>query len=137
MNSYCPIIEQIHKSFSKGSEKQVWNFHTSGAIDLFDLMKNTSNLEHLETNITRPVDLIFSPSDLILLTGCWSYYYVTFFLAHIIAMSSTCYNPLLYGWLNLQFRTEFARLVTGLRGSDIEMKFVSLYFIIWKFCWIG
>ena len=41
--------------------------------------------------------------------GCWSYYYVTFFLSHIIAMSSTCYNPFLYGWLNTAFRAEFAR----------------------------
>ena len=27
-----------------------------------------------------------------------------FFLSHVIAMSSTCYNPLLYGWLNSAFR---------------------------------
>lgn len=30
-----------------------------------------------------------------------------FTMAHIIAMSSTIYNPFLYGWLNENFRKEF------------------------------
>ena len=47
--------------------------------------------------------------------GCWSLYYVTFFLCHVIAMSSTCYNPILYGWLNVAFRLEFARILPCLR----------------------
>ena len=37
-------------------------------------------------------------------TGCWPYYYITFFICHVVAMSSTCYNPLLYGWFNNAFR---------------------------------
>ena len=36
--------------------------------------------------------------------GCWPYYYITFFICHVVAMSSTCYNPLLYGWFNNAFR---------------------------------
>merc|ERR550532_2715444 len=80
-----------------------------------------------------PINLINLLHDCIDL-GCWSYYYVTFFLSHIIAMSSTCYNPFLYGWLNLQFRTEFARITPCLspelpisrrpqtERGDIEMK---------------
>ena len=47
-------------------------------------------------------------------SGCWSYYYVTFFLCHTIAMSSTCYNPFLYGWLNSAFKAEFARRINSL-----------------------
>jgi hypothetical protein len=30
-------------------------------------------------------------------------------------MSSTCYNPLLYGWMNTGFRTEFSKLLPCLR----------------------
>jgi hypothetical protein len=30
-------------------------------------------------------------------------------------MSSTCYNPLLYGWLNTAFRQEFSKLLPCLR----------------------
>ncbi|KOB62422.1 Neuropeptide receptor A11, partial [Operophtera brumata] len=37
----------------------------------------------------------------------WNYYYISFFLAHSMAMASTCYNPFLYAWLNKNFRKEF------------------------------
>lgn len=39
--------------------------------------------------------------------GEWSYYNLIFFCAHSVAMSSTCYNPFLYAWLNDNFRKEF------------------------------
>jgi len=58
-----------------------------------------------------PINLINLLSDCLDL-GCWSYYYVTFFLCHIIAMSSTCYNPFLYGWLNTAFKAEFSRKIS-------------------------
>lgn len=35
------------------------------------------------------------------------FYTLLFFIAHCIAMSSTCYNPFLYAWLNDNFRKEF------------------------------
>lgn len=37
----------------------------------------------------------------------WEYSLFIFFLVHAIAMSSTCYNPFLYAWLNENFRKEF------------------------------
>lgn len=40
----------------------------------------------------------------------WPYYYFTFFITHAIAMSSTCYNPFLYAWLNENFRKEFKQV---------------------------
>lgn len=39
--------------------------------------------------------------------GDWEYYYLSFFMVHSMAMSSTCYNPFLYAWLNENFRKEF------------------------------
>lgn len=44
-------------------------------------------------------------------TGHWAFYYLTFFLAHTLAMSSTCYNPFLYAWLNDNFRKEFKQVL--------------------------
>ncbi|XP_036139818.1 prolactin-releasing peptide receptor [Monomorium pharaonis] len=37
----------------------------------------------------------------------WPYFRFYFFISHCIAMSSTCYNPFLYAWLNDNFRKEF------------------------------
>lgn len=38
-------------------------------------------------------------------------YTLLFFVAHCIAMSSTCYNPFLYAWLNDNFRKEFKQVL--------------------------
>lgn len=39
------------------------------------------------------------------------FYTILFFIAHCIAMSSTCYNPFLYAWLNENFRKEFKQVL--------------------------
>ncbi|XP_018334615.1 prolactin-releasing peptide receptor-like [Agrilus planipennis] len=41
----------------------------------------------------------------------WRFYYLAFFFAHALAMSSTCYNPFLYAWLNENFRKEFKQVL--------------------------
>ncbi|XP_068618458.1 prolactin-releasing peptide receptor-like [Battus philenor] len=39
------------------------------------------------------------------------YYFLIFFIGHVIAMSSTCYNPFIYAWMNENFRKEFKQLI--------------------------
>ncbi|CAH1405274.1 unnamed protein product, partial [Nezara viridula] len=46
-----------------------------------------------------PLNLINVINDIYIPTGNWRYYYLCFFVGHSIAMSSTCYNPFLYAWL--------------------------------------
>ncbi|XP_012537355.1 prolactin-releasing peptide receptor [Monomorium pharaonis] len=41
----------------------------------------------------------------------WPYFRFYFFISHCIAMSSTCYNPFLYAWLNDNFRKEFKQVL--------------------------
>lgn len=41
----------------------------------------------------------------------WKYFYLIFFFAHVIAMSSTVYNPFLYAWMNDNFRKEFRAVI--------------------------
>lgn len=58
-----------------------------------------------------PLNLINISCDFYSLTEDWRYYMVLFFFAHFIAMSSTCYNPFLYAWLNDNFRKEFKQIL--------------------------
>lgn len=47
----------------------------------------------------------------------WKYYYLSFFMVHSMAMSSTCYNPFLYAWLNENFRKEFKQVLPLFNSS--------------------
>lgn len=53
------------------------------------------------------------------------FYTLLFFFAHCIAMSSTCYNPFLYAWLNENFRKEFKQVLPFFRRSGYNG--VSIY----------
>uniref|UniRef100_T1HDZ7 G_PROTEIN_RECEP_F1_2 domain-containing protein n=1 Tax=Rhodnius prolixus TaxID=13249 RepID=T1HDZ7_RHOPR len=57
-----------------------------------------------------PINLINVINDLYMHTSSWTYYNLFFFLSHAVAMSSTCYNPFLYAWLNDNFRKEFKQI---------------------------
>ena len=39
------------------------------------------------------------------------YFLLVFFAGHVVAMSSTVYNPFLYAWMNDNFRKEFRRVL--------------------------
>jgi len=65
-----------------------------------------------------PINLINLLADCIEL-DCWPLYYMMFFLSHVIAMSSTCYNPLLYGWLNSAFSPEVIPPALGMAGVQL------------------
>ncbi|KAK9501529.1 hypothetical protein O3M35_012236 [Rhynocoris fuscipes] len=57
-----------------------------------------------------PINLMNVINDLYIPTSTWVYYNFFFFLSHAVAMSSTCYNPFLYAWLNDNFRKEFKQV---------------------------
>ncbi|XP_050399672.1 prolactin-releasing peptide receptor [Patella vulgata] len=50
----------------------------------------------------------------------WSHFALVFFIAHVIAMSSTIYNPFLYAWMNDNFKKEFKHLLPCLFPSSRE-----------------
>ncbi|XP_066907729.1 prolactin-releasing peptide receptor [Halyomorpha halys] len=64
-----------------------------------------------------PLNLINLINDIYIPTGNWRYYYLCFFVGHSIAMSSTCYNPFLYAWLNDNFRKEFKQVLPCFTAS--------------------
>lgn len=53
--------------------------------------------------------------------GNWEYSLFSFFLVHAIAMSSTCYNPFLYAWLNENFRKEFKLVLPCFDSTAVRM----------------
>ncbi|XP_003707618.1 prolactin-releasing peptide receptor [Megachile rotundata] len=59
----------------------------------------------LPLNVVNVIDDFYSWAN------DWSYYRLCFFMAHCLAMSSTCYNPFLYAWLNDNFRKEFKQVL--------------------------
>ncbi|KXJ79017.1 hypothetical protein RP20_CCG002670 [Aedes albopictus] len=58
-----------------------------------------------------PLNLVNMSNDFYSELNDWPYYNLLFFIAHLIAMSSTCYNPFLYAWLNDNFRKEFKQVL--------------------------
>lgn len=72
----------------------------------------------LPLNIVNIVDDFYSPAN------DWSFYRLCFFITHCLAMSSTCYNPILYAWLNDNFRKEFKQVRSSSRryGSSNSLR---------------
>ncbi|XP_037796978.1 prolactin-releasing peptide receptor-like [Penaeus monodon] len=54
-----------------------------------------------------PMNVVHLVGDYYAPASSWNYYNLCFFITHVVAMSSTCYNPFLYAWLNENFRKEF------------------------------
>ncbi|XP_050091582.1 neuropeptide Y receptor type 2-like [Anopheles aquasalis] len=58
-----------------------------------------------------PLNLVNMCNDFHSDINGWRFYNLFFFIAHLTAMSSTCYNPFLYAWLNDNFRKEFKQVL--------------------------
>ncbi|CAG9087494.1 hypothetical protein JYU34_021386 [Plutella xylostella] len=58
-----------------------------------------------------PLNLINLCNDYYIYAIHLEYYFLIFFCSHVVAMSSTCYNPFIYAWMNENFRKEFKQLI--------------------------
>ncbi|GAB6031555.1 hypothetical protein CHUAL_009320 [Chamberlinius hualienensis] len=58
-----------------------------------------------------PINVINLIEDVNMRVADWHYFTLLFFVSHAIAMSSTCYNPFLYSWLNKNFRKQFRKVL--------------------------
>ncbi|XP_025094835.1 prolactin-releasing peptide receptor-like [Pomacea canaliculata] len=54
-----------------------------------------------------PLNMVLLLRDYDDTVGNWYFFTLVFFIAHVIAMSSTIYNPFLYAWMNENFKKEF------------------------------
>ena len=62
-----------------------------------------------------PLNVVFLSLEYDEAVGASPYFLLVFFGAHVVAMSSTVYNPFLYAWMNDNFRKEFRRVFPCLR----------------------
>jgi neuropeptide Y receptor len=70
-----------------------------------------------------PLNIVNICNDFYSSINNWNLYNLIFFVAHLTAMSSTCYNPFLYAWLNENFRKEFKQVLPCFdpsRGSSLN-----------------
>ncbi|XP_067613812.1 prolactin-releasing peptide receptor [Eurosta solidaginis] len=65
-----------------------------------------------------PLNLVNMMDDFYEKSNEWQFYTFFFFIAHSIAMSSICYNPFLYAWLNENFRKEFKHVLPCFNPSN-------------------
>ena len=75
-----------------------------------------------------PLNIVNVVEDFYSKASYWPPFKFCFFLAHCIAMTSTCYNPFLYAWLNENFRKEFKQV-----GESIIHDFYFYLFIFYIF----
>ncbi|XP_075737773.1 prolactin-releasing peptide receptor isoform X3 [Rhipicephalus microplus] len=68
-----------------------------------------------------PLNLYNLAIDFSLRAASWQFANAFFFLAHAIAVSSTCYNPFLYTWLNDSFRKEFKAVLPCFSSRRAEL----------------
>lgn len=64
-----------------------------------------------------PLNVINLCNDYYMYAIHYKYYFLIFFIVHVIAMSSTCYNPFIYAWMNENFRKEFKQLIPCIDSS--------------------
>lgn len=64
-----------------------------------------------------PLNIINLCNDYYVYAIHLKYYFLLFFIGHVIAMSSTCYNPFIYAWMNENFRKEFKQLIPCIDSS--------------------
>ncbi|KAM3960731.1 neuropeptide receptor A7 [Aphomia sociella] len=64
-----------------------------------------------------PLNVINLCNDYYIYAIHLKYYFLVFFIGHVIAMSSTCYNPFIYAWMNENFRKEFKQLIPCIDSS--------------------
>ena len=50
----------------------------------------------------------------------WMNLYIMYAFCHMLGMSSSCTNPILYGWLNENFRKEFSEIFSFVLGCKLN-----------------
>ncbi|MCL4148270.1 UNVERIFIED_CONTAM: hypothetical protein GTU68_044035 [Idotea baltica] len=101
---YKPGSKNLKKEEMERERKRRTNRMLIAMVSIFGISWLPFNLYHLV-------------HDYYALAAEWKYTSIAFFITHVVAMSSTCYNPFLYAWLNENFRKEFQLVLPCYRST--------------------
>ncbi|KAL4232199.1 hypothetical protein ACF0H5_009774 [Mactra antiquata] len=126
----CSIISYCYSKVSLALRRRARSRIGSGSVnrerDEMEIRRKRRTNKMLIAMVTIFV-ICWLPLNVVLLVGDYHgeflgepYYALVFFTAHVIAMSSTIYNPFLYAWMNDNFKKEFKLVLPCLfrRGSE-------------------
>ncbi|XP_043211194.1 prolactin-releasing peptide receptor-like [Amphibalanus amphitrite] len=101
-----PGSKTLRKEQADRERKRRTNRMLIAMVAVFGLSWLPLNLMNILDDVSTNLDLGWAR---------WPYFHLLFFVTHAIAMSSTCYNPFLYAWLNENFRKEFKDILPCFR----------------------
>lgn len=126
----CSIITYCYSKVSLALRRRARSRIGSGSVnrerDEMEIRRKRRTNKMLIAMVTIFV-ICWLPLNVVLLVGDYHgeflgqpYYALVFFTAHVIAMSSTIYNPFLYAWMNDNFKKEFKLVLPCLfrRGNE-------------------
>lgn len=122
--TYC--YTKVSLALKKRSRSKIGSGSKSRERDEMEIKRKRRTNKMLIAMVTIFV-CCWLPLNIVLLTAEytphiseWYFYTLLFFSAHVIAMSSTIYNPFLYAWMNDNFKKEFKQVLPFLFRRDRE-----------------
>ena len=126
----CSIITYCHMKVSlalkKRSRSKIGSGSKSRERDEMEIKRKRRTNNMLIAMVTifvccwLPLNIVLLIAEYIQSFQSWYFYTLLFFTAHVIAMSSTIYNPFLYAWMNDNFKKEFKQVLPFLFKRDRE-----------------
>lgn len=122
--TYC--YTKVSLALKKRSRSKIGSGSKSRERDEMEIKRKRRTNKMLIAMVTifvccwLPLNIVLLTAEYIQHISDWYYYTLLFFSAHVIAMSSTIYNPFLYAWMNDNFKKEFKQVLPFLFRRDRE-----------------
>ncbi|VDI30467.1 neuropeptide Y receptor type 2-like [Mytilus galloprovincialis] len=122
--TYC--YTKVSLALKKRSRSKIGSGSKSRERDEMEIKRKRRTNKMLIAMVTifvccwLPLNIVLLTAEYISSFSKWYFYTLLFFSAHVIAMSSTIYNPFLYAWMNDNFKKEFKQVLPFLFRRDRE-----------------
>lgn len=120
--TYC--YSKVSLALRKRSKSRIGSGSVSRERDEMEIRRKKRTNKMLIAMVTifvccwLPINLVLLVAEYHELFGQTSFFPLIFLTSHVIAMSSTIYNPFLYAWMNDNFKKEFKLVLPCLFRGD-------------------